>query len=137
MAMDPGIREELKQVVMRMKMLQREREQLLKDKELWTTRVHLATSKGLSDLAAQAQAKADDVEAKLTRNQLDLHQFEIEKDRLRYQSKRPSGQEVARSQAMLERVREGGLIDPDKAQLDRELEELVEFDFSDTKKPSP
>jgi len=129
MPIDPVLQAQMTNLIMREKDLEKELEQLAKDVPMWTKRVELARSKGMSDLARQAAEKADELTRRRAEVQTELDVIDQEKGMLRYQAKRPSGVEVARSEMMLEEVRLGGLVDPDKAQMERELDELVEFDF--------
>lgn len=129
MPIDPVLQAQMTNLIMREKDLEKELAQLAKDVPMWTKRVELARSKGMSDLARQAAEKAAELTRRRAEVQTELDVIDQEKGMLRYQAKRPSGVEVARAEMMLEEVRLGGLVDPDKAQMERELDELVEFDF--------
>ena len=131
---DPVLREQMTQLVMRAKELDTERAKLTKEHPVWERRVELARDKGMTDLAREAAERRDQIGARLRKIEADLEIIDEEKRQLRYQARRPSGREVERAQAMVERVREGGLIDVDEATLERELAELdgpVSFDFDD------
>lgn len=118
-------------LVRRAKELEREREKIAKELPVWSRRVELAREKGMDELAEQARQRHDDLQARRDEIRTKLDVIGQEKDMLRYQSKRPSGREVERAEAMVEQVRQGGLIDPDEAKMERELDELVTFDFGD------
>lgn len=129
--MDPVLHAQMTALMKRKKELEGERAQLDKDLPLWQKRVELARSKGMSDLARQAQEKLDELRRKDAENRTQFDIIDQEKDMLRYQARRPSGEEVARAEHMLDQVRMGGLVDPDKAKMERELNDLVSFDFED------
>ena len=133
MPIDEGIRAEMTHIVMREKELKKEREQIEKDLPIWDKRVGLARQKGRPELAVQAEEKAEELRTRRREISTQLDILDQEKSVLRYESRRPSGIEVARAEHMVEQVRLGGLIDPDKAKVERELRDLVEFDFDDDK----
>lgn len=129
MPIDPVIQAEMKNLVMRSKQLEKELTQIEEDLPMWERRVDLAREKNRPELAMQAAEKADEMRSRKQEITTELDVIQQEKDMLRYQARRPSGVEVARAEMMLEEVRMGGLVDPDKAKTERELDELVEFDF--------
>lgn len=129
MPIDPVIQAEMKNLVMRSKQLEKELTQIEEDLPMWERRVDLAREKNRPELAMQAAEKADKMRSRKQEITTELDVIQQEKDMLRYQARRPSGVEVARAEMMLEEVRMGGLVDPDKAKTERELDELVEFDF--------
>lgn len=131
MPINPVIQAEMKSLVMRAKQLEKDLAKIQEELPMWEKRVDLATQKGMPDLARQAAEKADTMRQQQREYTTQLDVIAQEKDMLRYQARRPSGIEVARSEMMLEEVRLGGLVDPDKAKLERELDELVSFDFDE------
>ena len=130
MPIDPVIQAQMTDLMRRQRAYEEERAQILVDGPIWKKRVELAESKGLTDLARQASEKLDALRARNREIKLELDKIDQEKDILRYQARRPSGEELARAEHMLEQVRQGGLIDPDKASLERELDELTTLDFN-------
>lgn len=130
MPIDPVIQAQMTDLMRRQKAYEEERAQILVDGPVWKKRVELAESKGLSDLAQQASEKLEALRVRNREIKFELDKIDQEKDMLRYQARRPSGEEVARAEHMLEQVRQGGLIDPDKASLERELDELTALDFN-------
>lgn len=130
MPIDPVIQAQMTDLMRRQKAYEEERAQILVDGPVWKKRVELAESKGLSDLAQQASEKLEALRVRNREIKFELDKIDQEKDMLRYQARRPSGEEVARAEHLLEQVRQGGLIDPDKASLERELDELTALDFN-------
>lgn len=130
MPIDPFIQAQMTDLMRRQKAYEEERAQILVDGPMWKKRVELAESKGLTDLARQATEKLEALRARNRELKFELDKIDQEKDILRYQARRPSGEEVERAEHMLEQVRQGGLIDPDKASLERELDELTTLDFN-------
>lgn len=135
---DPGIHAEMTILIRREKELERELSELKEEIPVWNKRVDLALSKGMEELAEQAREREQELRAKAKKLQLELEMIDQEKSVLRYESRRPSGAEVARSEAMLESVRLGGLVDPDR--LDKRIEDAAKgideesdaiLDFSD------
>ena len=136
MPIDPYLHAQMTNLVMREKELLQEEEKLKEDIPLWSKRVKLATDKGMHDLARQAQEKLDELTAREGSLRTELDTIGMEKDMIRKQSRMPSGNEVARAEAMLEQVRQGGLVDPDRASFEQEMRDLeaeVAFDFSKDK----
>lgn len=131
--MDPLIHAEMTELVKQQKMFEREATGLREEREKWSGRVALATQKGMSDLARQAQEKVDEIETRLRKIKFDLEVLDQEKDMLRYENRRPKGQEVERAEALLESFRAAG-IDPDRAAMDKEFSDLeanaTTFDFN-------
>ena len=131
MPIDPVIQAEMKNLVIRSKQLEKELAKIDEDLPMWERRVDLARQKNRPELAMQAAEMADDMRTRKKEITTELDVIQQEKDMLRYQARRPKGVEVERAEMMLEEVRMGGLVDPDKAKTERELDELVSFDFDD------
>jgi phage shock protein A len=133
--MDPVIHAKMTALVREENDLKEEADKLDDEIPLWEGRVKLANDKGMSDLARQASERVDELKARKAEIKTKLDVIKMDKDMLRYESKRPSGDEVRRAEAMVESVRLGGLIDPDEASLERELKDLekknIQFDFND------
>lgn len=139
MPIDASLHAQMTHFVMREKELQKELLKLQEDLPLWTKRVSLARQHGKDDLADQAQEKLSELQSKESAMRLELETIEMEKDMLRKQSRRPKDSpEVARAEAALEQIRMGGLVDPDRTDIERELEQMdtsgVSFDFDDSDK---
>ncbi len=118
---DPGIHAEMTILVQREKELERMIEDLDDEQlPLWKKRVKLAEKKGMHDLATQAEERVRLLEEKREEAALELDSIEMKKDMLRKESRRPTGEEVQRAEALLESVRQAGLVDPDR----KEWEEL-------------
>ncbi len=122
---NPGIHAEMANLIQREKELEEKLAELEKEIPVWKKRVKLARDKGMSDLAAEAGERADLLESQAKKAVTELDHIQQQKDMLRYESRRPSGREVERAEAMVESVRMGGLIDPDEAALDREFKDLA------------
>ena len=115
-------------------------EELRKDFGTWKDRVQLARNTGRDELAVRAEERIQKLrdEAKELRDELRL--LVAKKRRLRKESRRPTGVEVQRSEALLESFRQSGLIDPEEATMEREFDDLrrqghsdgeVQLDFGD------
>ena len=119
---DPGIHAEMTILIRRENELEETINELRDDElPLWKKRVRLAEEKGMSDLADEARGRLRELQDKLEKSVRELESIEMQKSMLRKESRRPSGSEVARSEALLEQVRMAGLVDPDKSEWD-ELE---------------
>lgn len=117
---DPGIHAEMTILIRREKELQRIIEELETEEiPLWEKRVKLADQKGMSDLADEAAGRVAELRHKIAESNRELESIEMQKSMLRYESKRPSGREVERAEAMVESVRLAGLVDPDKSEWDK------------------
>jgi hypothetical protein len=122
---NPGIHAEMANLIHREKEIEEKLDELEKEVPVWKKRVKLATDKGMTDLAAEAQERFDMLDAKAKKLAAELDSIQQQKDMLRYEARRPSGREVERAEAMVESVRLAGLVDPDEAALDREFKELA------------
>jgi phage shock protein A len=129
MPIDAFVHAQMKNLMMRKKSAEEELTKVRADGQLWKGRVQLAQEKNLTELAVQAEEKLVSLRSRRDELKFELEKIEQEKDVLRYQARRPSGDEVERAEFMVEQVRQGGLIDPDKAGLERELAGLVSLDF--------
>ena len=92
---------------------------------MWKKRVHLAKEKGMSDLAEEARERVRSLVTDVKEAAVKLETLQHEKEMLRKDARRPTGEEVARSEAMLERLRQSGIVDPDEAALEREFDEMA------------
>lgn len=104
-------------LIMRIKELDRDLDKICEELPVWEKRIQLAHHKGLPDLARQAEEKFNELRAKGKEIKLELETLEMERDMLRKQSRMPKGMEVERAEHMVEQVRQGGLVDPDAAEL--------------------
>ena len=119
---DPGIHAEMTILIRREKELEAEIRELEEDElPLWRKRVGLAEDKGMSDLADEARGRLRELQEKVAKNRAELDSIDMQKSMLRHEARRPSGNEVARAEALLEQVRLAGLVDPDRSKWD-ELE---------------
>lgn len=123
--MDPVLHAEMALLVQREKKLEEEQKALLEEITLWRRRVELAKDKGMTDLAGEASERVKQLAERGRAVDLELDVIEMDKSMLRKQSRRPDGREVERAEALLESFRQGGLVDPDEASLEREFRELA------------
>lgn len=116
---DPGIHAEMTILVRREKELRKLVDEL-DEKEIptWERRVQLALQKGMNELADEAEQRVIELRKKASEARLELDSIDMQKSMLRYESKRPSGREVERSEALLESIRLAGLVDPDRSDFD-------------------
>ncbi|RAL22135.1 hypothetical protein DL240_09780 [Lujinxingia litoralis] len=123
--MDASYHPEMAYLIREEKRVEAELEQLRDEFATWKRRVVLAQEKGHAELAAQATERVDALRARghATREELEL--LQAKKRLLIRQARRPDGAEVERAEALLEQVRQGGLIDPDEASLEEEFERLA------------
>ena len=133
MPIDAVIQAQMTDLMVRKGRAEQELAQVRVDGPVWKKRVELARAKAMEELAEQAEEKLEALRQRSRELKLELEEIDRERDALRYQAKRPSGEEVRRARAMVEQVRQGGLIDPDRAGLERELEELTRLDFGPSK----
>lgn len=102
-------------------------EALKKDIALWTSRVSLAESKGMVELAAGARSQVTQLEGKLA--EIEASRAELDRDARRIKESLPGIKAKERSidpdmlQAELSMMT-GEALDPEKAKLDRELDAL-------------
>lgn len=134
--MDPSYRHEMAYLIREEKRLEEELETLREEFSTWKRRVALAEEKGHPELAAQATERVDELRTRghATREELEL--IASKKRLLIRQARRPDGSEVARAEAMLEEVRQGGLIDPDEASLEEEFRRLARGESSEAPRSS-
>ncbi len=134
--MDPVIHAKMTQLVQEENNLEDELKKLkTKEIDLWKGRVKLAREKGMDELAEQAKERVRELLARENEIENRLEIIKTQKKNLRYESRRPTGREVERAEAMVEQARLGGLVDPDGASLERQIDELekenVSLDFGD------
>jgi phage shock protein A len=99
--------------------------ELTEELEVWKKRVQLAEKKGMPDLADEARERARKLMTEFKEAEVKLETLQHEKKMLRKDARRPTGEEVARAEAMLERLRQSGIVDPDEAALEREFDDLA------------
>ena len=124
MSMDAGIHGQMTYLIQEEKRYENELEELTEDVELWKKRVQLAEDKSEPELADQARQRVRKLMAERKEAEVKLETIQHEKEMLRKDARGPSGEEVARAEAMLERLRQSGIVDPDEAALQREFDEL-------------
>ncbi len=124
MPIDPVIHAHMTYLVQQEKKA-RERADGLEDEiELWKKRVRLAEDKGMPDLADEARQRTRQLIAERRELEDKLDIMATEKRMLIKESRMPSGEEVERAEALLQRWKESGLVDPDEAVLEREFDEM-------------
>jgi phage shock protein A len=115
---------EMAYLIRREKEIESRLQELSRDFGVWKERIGLAERAGKPDLALAAEERLDSLRAEATELRDELRLL-IEKKRLvRHESRRPTGVEVDRAEALLESFRLSGLVDPDEASLQREFDEL-------------
>lgn len=125
---DPVVHAKMTMLIQQEKKLSDELEALEKEIPLWEGRVELARQKGMVDLARQAAERVGQLQERRAAITREFEVIEMDKGMLRYEARRPSGVELQRSEAMLEEVRLGGLVDPDAS--DRDGSDM-RFEFND------
>lgn len=110
---DPAIHAKMTILIQQEKKLQDELATIRGEIPTWEKRVQLAKQRGMTDLAQQAQERADQLAARIAAIEHECEVIEMDKEMLRYEAKRPSGIELERAEALLDSIRVGGLIDPD------------------------
>lgn len=123
--MDPVLHSEMTQLVTDEKEYTKERAELVKDFPTWKKRVELATNKGMLELAEEAKVRVEEMRLRISEIDIELEMIEDNKKRLRYESQRPSGDELRRSTALLNSMKEGGVVDPDEVALEMKFENLA------------
>lgn len=124
MPLDPVIHAHMTYLVQREKKARERANGLEEEIELWKKRVRLAEDKGMPDLADEARQRARRLIADRRELDVQLETIATEKRMLIKESRRPSGEEVARAEAILQHWKEIGLVDPDEAVLEREFDEM-------------
>jgi hypothetical protein len=123
--MDPVIHAHMTYLIQQENKAEERADELEDDIELWKKRVRLAEDKGMPELADEARERARELIAERRSLEVDLEMIATEKSILRKESRRPTGEEVARSEEILRRWRDSGLVDPEEAVLERELDDLA------------
>ncbi|MFW5966875.1 MAG: hypothetical protein ACOCV2_05115 [Persicimonas sp.] len=124
MGLDPVIHAHMTFLVQKEKKLRERADELEEEIELWKKRVRLAEEKGEPELADEARHRAKGLIVERRQLEVDFETIADEKRELRMASRRPTGEEVARSEQILKRWKESGLVDPDEAVLEREFDEM-------------
>ncbi len=119
---------EMTVLVRREKELERELEDLRDDFGTWKERVELAENAGRDELAEKARKRIDDLRFEGQKLKHELEEIVKKKKELRLESKRPTGEETRRAQALLKSFKESGLVDPDDAQLEADIEKAAKDD---------
>ncbi|MFU8805475.1 MAG: hypothetical protein ACNA8W_16810 [Bradymonadaceae bacterium] len=124
--MDPVLRAEMAMLIQREKKALEDLDKIRAELPIWRRRVELAHDKGMTELAEQADAHIEELRNKGRGLKYELEVIEMDKSMLLKQgrTRRPSGGEVERAEALLDSFRESGLVDPEEATLNRELGEL-------------
>lgn len=135
MPIDPYIHERMTQVVAAGKKLKEELLKLQADIPMWDKRVVMAQERGMAELAQQAADHVAGLRQRAQQVEVELEILREERRQLQFENTVQPGRDiVARTEAMVDSVRIGGLVDPDKAKLENELRDLPTFDFGDNKK---
>lgn len=116
---------EMALLVRRQKEIEEKLRDLSRDFETWKGRVELARNTDRGELATRAEQRLDEVRTEASLLRSELKRIETMKKKVRYESRRPSGQEVQRARALLESFRQSGLVDPDEAYLESAFDNLA------------
>jgi hypothetical protein len=116
---------EMALLIRREKEIDEKLQELSREYATWKDRVELAEKTGRNELAQRAQERLDQVRAEASELRSEQKRLHTMKKKVRYESRRPSGNEVQRAQALLEGFRQSGLIDPEEAALDAAFENLA------------
>lgn len=116
---------EMTYLVRREKELERDLEQLRDQFATWKERIELAEDAGRAELAEKARDKITSLRAEGRQIRNELQSIVKQKKNLRRESRRPTGEETRRAEALLESFRQSGLVDPEEAQMKRELEDAA------------
>ncbi len=119
---------EMTLLVKREKELQRKLESLRDDFGTWKERVELAKDAGRDELAEKALGRIQSLRGEARSIKSELQDIVEQKKELRKESKMPTGQENRRAEALLRSFKESGLVDPDEAQLQADIEEASKDD---------
>lgn len=125
MPTDAGLHAQMTYLIQEEKRYEEKLAELTEKLELWKKRVQLAEEKGMPDLADEARERARKLMTEFKEAEVKLDTLQYEKKQLRKDARRPTGEEVARAEAMLERLRQSGIVDPDEAALEREFDDLA------------
>lgn len=125
MPTDAGLHAQMTFLIQEEKRFEATLRSLSEDAELWKTRVQLADDKDRPELARQARERLNEVLTDVQEAQVKLDTIKYEKQRLRREARRPTGVEVERAEAMVDRLRQSGVIDPEEAMLEQELDEVA------------
>ena len=125
---DPVVHAKMTMLIQQEKKLKDELATIQDELPTWEKRVQLAKQKGMIDLARQARERADQLTSRVAAIEHEFEVIQMDKDMLRYEAKRPSGAEVERAEALLDSVRLGGLVDPDR---NTSATDKVTFDFNE------
>jgi phage shock protein A len=133
MPIDPYIHERMTQVVAAGKKLKEELLKLQADIPVWDKRVAWALEQGKPELSQQAAEHVAGLRERERAVEVELEILREERRQLKHESIVTPGREIVeRTEAMVESVRQGGFIDPDRAKLENELRALPTTDL-----PSP
>ena len=119
---------EMTYLVRREKELERKLEQLRDDFGTWKERVELAKKAGRDELVNKARERIDDLRFEAKQIRSELKEIVEQKKELRMESRRPTGEETRRAEALLKSFKESGLVDPDEAQLEQDIKEAAKHD---------
>lgn len=125
MPTDAGLHAQMTYLIQEEKRYEEQLAELTEKLELWKKRVQLAEQKGMPDLADEARERARTLMTDFKEAEVKLETLQHEKKMLRKDARRPTGEEVARAEAMLERLRQSGIVDPDEAALEREFDDIA------------
>lgn len=123
---------EMALLVHRDKQIDEELQALAKDHATWKQRVELAKKKKRQELVDGAKQRLAQVRQQAQELRSEKKRIKTMKDKVRYESRRPSGNEVQRAEALLESFRQSGLVDPERAELDQAFANLVPTDAPKT-----
>ena len=115
---------EMAHLIRRENELEERIDELRKDFGTWKDRVELARNTGRDELALRAEERLDKLRQEARELGRELKLIVAKKRLIRRESRRPSGNEVRRAEALLESFRQSGLVDPDEAEMEAEFDAL-------------
>lgn len=116
---------EMTHLVRREKELERKFEEMRDEYQEWEERIELAQKADRPELVDKAKQRVEKLRIESRQIRSELREIADKKKELRKESKMPTGEETRRAQALLESFRQSGLVDPDEAQLEQEIEDAA------------
>lgn len=114
--------------IRREKEIEKKLQELREEFKTWKERVELAKKADRPELAARARKRIDDLRFEGNKLRHELQNIVEKKKEIRVDSRRPTGVENRRAQALLKSFRESGIVDPDDAQLQSDIDAAAKDD---------